>query len=150
MESEGILFTKIAVALDESPESERALIAAIQLAKALGARLQTVTVMADLPVYTAYATAADPSIIRTLDGDRGAFYERLQLAAKSTALQEGIELTTHLLDGEKVDGIVAFVHKHQINLLVIGLHHRSLRMSRLWSTVYTLAQGVPCSMLGVH
>jgi nucleotide-binding universal stress UspA family protein len=144
------LFTTIAVALDESPEAERAFAVAIQLAKALGANLHTVTAMAELPAYTAYAAAVDASMVRTLDGDRVAFYERLQAAAKSTALQESIELTTHLLDGEKVDGIVAFVHEHQIDLLVIGLHHRSLRMSRLWSTVYTLAQDVPCSILGVH
>jgi nucleotide-binding universal stress UspA family protein len=144
------LFTTIAVALDESPEAERALNVAIQLAKALGTNLHTVTAMAELPAYTAYVAAVDASMVRTLDGDRVAFYEHLQATAKSTALQEGIELTTHLLDGEKVDGIVDFVRERQINLLVIGLHHRSFRMSRLWSTVYTLAQDVPCSILGVH
>jgi nucleotide-binding universal stress UspA family protein len=144
------MFAKIAVALDESPEAGRALTAAIHLAKALGAHLQAVTVMEELPAYTAYATAVDPSVIRTLDEDRVAFYERLQAAAKSTALQDDLELTTHLLNGGTVDAIVEFVREHQVNLLVIGLHHRSLRMSRLWSTVYTLAQGVPCSMLGVH
>jgi nucleotide-binding universal stress UspA family protein len=144
------MFTKIAVALDESPEAERALVVAIRLSKSLGAYLQMVTVMADLPPYTAFAAAADPSILSTLSGDRFAFYERFQADARSLALREGIELSTHLLDGDKVDAIIAFVHEHQIDLLVIGLHHRSLRVSRLWSTVYAVAQDIPCSMLGVH
>src|SRR5580698_5243876 len=31
-----------------------------------------------------------------------------------------------------------------------GLHQRELHISRLWSTVYELAQDAPCSVLGVH
>src|SRR5277367_6676682 len=117
------MFTKIAVALDESSGAQRALVVAIQLSKSLGAHLQAVTVMADLPPYTAFAAAADPTILGTLSGDRFAFYERFQADSRSLALREGIELSTDLLDGEKVDAIIAFVHQHQIDLLVIGLHH---------------------------
>jgi nucleotide-binding universal stress UspA family protein len=105
--------------------------------------------MAELPESTAFAAAADPSMLRTPLGDRFAFYERFQPNAGSLALREEVELSTHLLHEEKADAIVAFVHEHQIDLLVIGLHHRSLWVSRLWSTVYTLAQDIPCSMPGV-
>jgi hypothetical protein len=63
---------------------------------------------------------------------------------------EGVQVGTHLVDGDKVDAIVRCVHEYKIDLLVIGLHHRSRRVSSLWSTVYALAQAVPCSILGVH
>jgi nucleotide-binding universal stress UspA family protein len=45
---------------------------------------------------------------------------------------------------------VNFVCEHKVDLLVIGIHRRSSRVSRMWSTVYTIAQNVPCSVLGVH
>jgi hypothetical protein len=46
------MFQKVVVACNASPESERALASAILLARSLNAELQTVTVMADLPVYS--------------------------------------------------------------------------------------------------
>jgi universal stress protein family protein len=147
---EANMFTKIAVVLDESPEAGCALVAAGHLAKSLGAHLQAVTYMAELPRYTAFAAAANPSILGTLSGDRLAFYEPFQADARSLDLREGVELSTHLLDGEKVDAIIASVHAHEIDLLANGLHHRWHQASRLWCTVYTLAQDNPCSILGVH
>jgi len=144
------MYKNIAVAYDESPEAARALIAAIGLAKCLGAGLHLVTVMEKLPTYTAYATGADPALMVTLDEDRQKFYKHLQAAARTTAKREETELHTHLMDGETVEGIVGFVCQNKIDLLVIGLHRRPNRVSSLWSTVYTIAQGVPCSVLGVH
>lgn len=61
------MFRKIAVAYNESPEAKRALVSAIQLAKSLNADVQAVTVMADLPAYTAYAGVADASLTRVLE-----------------------------------------------------------------------------------
>jgi nucleotide-binding universal stress UspA family protein len=144
------MFRNIAVAYDESPEAGRALATAIHIASALNAELRTITVVEELPAYTAYGVAADPAVLRTLGDDRTRFYERLQKEAREKASAEGMQVATHVLDGERVDAIVRFVSDHKIDLLVIGLHHRSLRVSRLWSTVYTLAQDVPCSILGVH
>jgi nucleotide-binding universal stress UspA family protein len=144
------VFRNIATAYDESTEAGRALTAALGLATALGAPLHTITVAEELPAYTAYGFAGDSSILQKLGEDRRQFYADLQAAAKKKAAEQNIEISTHLLDGEKIDAIVHFVHEHKIDLLVIGLHHRSLRVSRLWSTVYTLAQELPCSILGVH
>jgi hypothetical protein len=36
------------------------------------------------------------------------------------------------------------------DLLVIGLHQHDFYLSRLWSSVYDLAQDATCSVLGVH
>jgi nucleotide-binding universal stress UspA family protein len=144
------MFKNIAVAYDESPESRRALTAAIHLAKALGAGLQTITVMEKLPAYTAFATHAEPAMLTVLEEDRSKYYEQMQATARALALREGVQLATHLMDGETTESVVNFVCDHKIDLLVIGLHRRHDRLSRLWSTVYTIAQNVPCSVFGVH
>jgi nucleotide-binding universal stress UspA family protein len=144
------MFHSIAVALDESPESGRALAKAIELAKVLGVSLRTVTVAEELPAYTAYASAADPSAVKTLKQDQSDFYGSLQRRAIEAGRAEGVEILPSLLAGDRIESIHAFVKNHNVDLLVIGLHKRSLRMSSLWSTVYTLAQELPCNMLGIH
>jgi nucleotide-binding universal stress UspA family protein len=144
------MYKDIAVAYDESPEAGRALAAAIHLAKALGAGLQTITVMEKLPAYTAFATGTDAALTVILDGDREKYYDQMQAAARAAGKREGVEVITHVMDGEATDAIVSFACQHKIDLLVIGIHRRSDRVSRLWGTVYTIAQNVPCNVLGVH
>jgi nucleotide-binding universal stress UspA family protein len=144
------MFKRITVAYSESAESRRALASAIHLARILGAELQAVTIVEAPPAYTAYADAVDPSLALTINTDRTQAYERLQSDARQAAEREGVALQTHLLQGEEVDAIVGFLAQDKTDLLVIGLHHRQSQISRLWSTVYGLAQNAPCSVLGVH
>lgn len=144
------MFQRIAVALDETEQSQRALQAAVVLAKRLDTALMTVTVKQPLPAYTAFAAAADSSAIRSLEEDHVKFYEELISSASTSAIQEGVKIENFLIDGDAVDGIVTFVDEHQVDLLVIGLHRRSLRVYSIWSTVYALAQDLSCNMLGVH
>jgi nucleotide-binding universal stress UspA family protein len=144
------MFRKIVVAYNPTPEAQRALASAIQLAKELGAELHTVTVMVDLPSYTAFASVADPSLPRELDQDRLQSYTDLENKARIQAESHGIKTRAHLLDGKPVEAIVEFLRNEKADLLVIGLHQREFYVARLWSTVYELAQGAPCSVLGVH
>jgi nucleotide-binding universal stress UspA family protein len=144
------MFKRIAVAYNESPEASRALASAIHLAKQLGAELRAVTIMQALPAYTTYATALDPSIEKTLTDDRQERYDQLHAEARKTALREGVELVTDLAEGEEVDAIVHFVRQYKADLLVVGLHQHASHISRLWSTVYEVAQDAPCSVLGIH
>lgn len=144
------MFRKIVVAFNESPESERALVSAIRLAKSLSAELQTITFMPELPAYTAFAGVADPGISQVLHQDQLKLYERLQESARERARSHGVELVTHLVGGNGVGAIVDFLREQKADLLVIGLHQRDLHIARLWSTVYELAQDAPCSVLGVH
>jgi nucleotide-binding universal stress UspA family protein len=144
------MFKRITVAYNESPEASRALASAIHLAKELGAELRAVTIMQALPAYTSYATALDPSIEKTLLDDRRERYEQLHTEAREAARREGVELVTDLAEGEEVDAIVRFVRRYKTDLLVIGLRQHALHISRLWSTVYEVAQDAPCSVLGVH
>jgi nucleotide-binding universal stress UspA family protein len=144
------MFTKIAVAYDESPEAARALATAIRLAKTLGSELRAITIKEDPPAYASYATAADSSLARTLDEDQQEHYEKLHAEARELASGGGVELVTHLLEGGEGEAIVRFLHDHKTDLLVIGLHRRTSHISRLWSTVYEVAQDAPCCVLGVH
>ncbi len=72
------MYRKIVVAHNESPESHRALTSALRLAKSLEAELHVVTAMADLPAYTAFAEASDPSLERELQQDQTLAYNNLQ------------------------------------------------------------------------
>ena len=144
------LFKKIAVAYNESEEAQRALASAIMLAKTLSAELLTVTVMKELPSYTAFASAGDPSLPQVLSGDRIRFYEALNKKASSSAQNHGLKLTSHIIEGSTVEAVVKLLRATHADLLVIGLHQRDSYIARLWSTVYALAQEAPCSVLGVH
>jgi nucleotide-binding universal stress UspA family protein len=144
------MFQKVVVAYNESPEAERALISAIRLTKSMNGELQAITVMADLPAYTAFASVGDPSLPHALKQDRETFYQHLQEKARALALSHGVELRTHLVEGHGVEAVVDFLRKQNADLLVIGLHQRDFYIARLWSTVYELAQEAPCSVLGVH
>jgi len=144
------MFSNIALALDESPESARALDKAIAMAKLLGLQLRTITVVEQLPAFAAFAVAADPSAIATLKEDKSNFYDALRRRVIAAGSEQGVEVLPSFLEGDRIEVIHDFVVAEKIDLLVIGLHKRSLRMSSIWSTVYTLAQELPCSMLGVH
>jgi nucleotide-binding universal stress UspA family protein len=144
------MFRKIVVAYNDSHEAERALRAAIQLAKSLSAELHTVTVMTGLPAYTAFAGAADLSLPEMLRDDQAKSHGILQERALGLAHESGIELRCHGVEGHEIDVIVDFLRREKADLLVVGLHKRDLYIARLWSTVYELAQESPCSVLGVH
>ena len=144
------MFRKIAIAYNESAEAQRALASAILLARSLNAELVTITVMADLPSYTAFASAGDPSLPQVLRADREKFYEALHDKATASARDQGLILTSHTVQGSAVEAIVKVLRASRADLLVIGLHQRDSYIARLWSTVYELAQEAPCSVLGVH
>jgi nucleotide-binding universal stress UspA family protein len=141
---------RIAVAFDGSSESKRALNEGCTLSRALDAALLTITVMEPLPSYSAYAAAADGSVLRTLEEDRHRYYEEILSTARSQAQAEGCSIETSLATGDVVDAIAQFVAGSEVQLLVVGLHHRETRIARMWSTAYAIAQQVHCNILGVH
>lgn len=144
------MFRKIVVAFNESPESQRAFLVALKLAKSLNAELQAVTAIGELPAYTAFAGVADSSISRVLEEDRRDFYAKLQDHARAQVESYGIGFHSYLVEGREVEGIVDFLRQQKADLLIVGLHQRDLYIARLWSTVFELAQDAPCSVLGVH
>jgi len=144
------MFKKILVAYDESPESGRALLTAIELARNLNAELKAVSVLEKLPPYAGYIDAEVPGGTAALQKQASDYYRKLQADAQETARQHGVALTTELVEGDEVDGIVECVRSSNSDLLVLGLHRHSL-LSRLWShTAHDLSQQVNSSILGVH
>lgn len=144
------MYKRIIVAYDTSPEARRALASAIGLARALGSEFHVVTICEPFGLSASFVSAAAPSLAQTLAGDQMTRAEQLLVEARETAGMNGVDLTTHLVEGQEVEAIVSCVKECKADLLVVGLHRRSLCLSRLWSSVYQLALDTPCSVLGVH
>jgi nucleotide-binding universal stress UspA family protein len=145
------MFKRILVAHDASPESERALVAGIRLAKNLNAELRAITVQEKLPPYAGYIDAEVPGGTTLLRQQATQYYRDLQARAEQAAHQEGVILTTELVEGDEVQGIVQCAQRTQSDLLVLGLHRHSLLFSRLWNhTTHDLSQQVTSSILAVH
>jgi hypothetical protein len=143
-------FQKIVVAYDNSPAARAALGAGIELCKLLGTSLQTITVVEPPPIYTGFALAVDPDVAHSLESDRRQDYERLLEFAVAEGHQHSVEVTGHLVETEEVDGVISFLRASKADLLVIGLRQHSSHVARLWSTVASLEQNAPCSVLAVH
>lgn len=144
------MFRQIVVAVDESREASRALETAVHLAKRLDADLRAISVIEPLPSYTAFAAAVDLSLPQSLAEDRRHAYEVLLASARRYAATEAVGLSTDLLEGAEVKAIVDYIIRNETDLLVIGLPHHELHITRLWSSVYSISQAIPCSVLGVH
>ena len=93
------MFNKILVAYDESPESGRALLTGIHLAKSLNAELKAVSVQESLPSYAGYIDAEVPGGTILLRQQAADYYRDLQARAQQAAEREGVNLTTELVEG---------------------------------------------------
>lgn len=144
------MFTKIVVAINDLPESQRALNAAIDLARASSAELATVSILGDLPAYTAFAIVVDPNAPGEMKEARRQVHDELHKKASVLAQEHGVRAKGSIIEGREVQAILHFLKDEHADLLVIGLHQHDFYLSRLWSSVYDLAQEAPCSVLGVH
>ena len=144
------MFRSVAVAYEEHPEGVKAFRRALELAKLLEVPLTVLAIAEPLPAYTAFSAAADTVAMQILEQDRTGFYERVTSRLTDEGHATGVAISAHILDGETVHAIVDFVERKGIDLLVVGLHRHTLRVSSLWSTVYSLSQALSCSILGVH
>jgi nucleotide-binding universal stress UspA family protein len=146
------MFKKILVAYDGSPESGRALIVGVELAKSLKADLSTVYVFEKLPAYAVgYMDIGVTGATVVLPRQVSQYYRRLQVNAQEAARQQGIALNTELVEGDEVKAIVECVQRTRTDLLVLGIPRRYGLFSRLWNhTTHDLSQHVASSILEVH
>jgi nucleotide-binding universal stress UspA family protein len=148
--SEAVVYRKMIVAYDESPEAKRALTRAIELAKLLGAELRLVTVSEPLPAYVAYADVGFPGSKRMLAEERQMFYSKLQEEAKALAEESGLVADAVIVEGDEVQSIVDSITSWHADLLVIGRRHHSSPFTRMWGgTVHEIAERTTCNILGV-
>ena len=144
------MFSKIVVALNELPESQRALRAAIDLARACNAELATVSILGDLPAYASFAIVVEPTAPSAMKDARRRAQGELHEKASRLAKEHGVRATGSIVEGREVQAILHYLREENADLLVIGLHQHDFYLSRLWSSVYDLAQEASCSVLGVH
>jgi hypothetical protein len=55
-----------------------------------------------------------------------------------------------IIEGRETQAILRFLREEKADMLVIGLRQHDFYLSRLWNSVYDIAQDAPCSVLGVH
>ena len=144
------MFSKIVVALNDLPESQRALRTAIDLALACKAEITTVSILGDLPAYTSFAIVVDPGAPGAMKEIRRRAHNELHEKASLLAREHGVRATGSIVEGQEVKAILRYLKEESADLLVIGLHQHDFYLSRLWSSVYDLAQEASCSVLGVH
>ena len=144
------MFSKIVVALNDLPESQRALRAAIDLAHLCNAELETVSILGDLPAYSSFSVVIDPEAPAAMMDDRRDRHMEMHQKATILARDLGVNAQGSIVDGKEVHAILRFLKEQNADLLVVGLHQHDFYLSRLWSSVYDLAQEATCSVLGVH
>ena len=144
------MFKKIAVALDESAEAERAFRSALDLAKFTSAELCVITVIEEFPPYIGYVSAAAPDVTRLLVEERRSFYENLQNKARLHAAEAGVPIHADLAEGGEIATIVSAVERFKPDVLVVGLHRHDVDLRIFGGTVHQLAIHVNCNILGVH
>jgi nucleotide-binding universal stress UspA family protein len=144
------MYSKIAVALNDLPESQRALRAAIDFARLWNAELATVSILGDLPAYSSFSIVVDPGAPAAMMEERRQLHKEMHDKAASLAQELGVHAQGSIVVGNEVRAILQFLKEQNADLLVVGLHQHDFYLSRLWSSIYDLAQETTCSVLGVH
>lgn len=138
------MFSKIVIAHDGSEGADRALSAAIKLAKLHDAQLHMVSVE-ELPQFPA-------SVDEVLEEKSAAnhFFEGLVARATGQAQAAGVKLTAHVIAGHAVAAIVAFVERERADLLVIGyMGHSALYNRVIGGTTDRLVELAGCTVMVV-
>jgi len=144
------MFSKIVVALSDLPESSRALHTAIEIATYFKSSLATVSVLGDLLAYVSFAFVANPSAPEAMREAQRNLHSELHEKAAELARASGVQIHGAILDSRAVEAVLRYLREEEAELLVLGLHQHDFYLSRLWSSVYDLANEAPCSVLGVH
>ena len=142
-------FSRIAVAIDGSPNSDEALDAAIDLAGRYGSELTIVTVAPLVPVYMPSGNSYMATPIAQSDTTR---YHALIDAAVKRAQGAGVSGVTGVCqEGVVVDEILAFLETHPMDLVVVGSRGLSATKRLLIGSISSaLVTHAPCPVLVVR
>jgi nucleotide-binding universal stress UspA family protein len=136
------MFQKIVVAIDGSPASEKALVAAVDLAIHYQAELIALGV-AQAPAVVGMVDEVD-EVRQQTEGH----FRRIGEAAVEYARSRGVALRSVVVRGHAADAIVRYVEAEGVNLLVLGQHGHS-RIARffLGSTTDRVSEHCPCTVM---
>ncbi len=138
------MFEKILVAFDGSKPSEKALDAAIELAKKFGSVIHLVSVIT-LPDY-----AVLKNEVTDVEEEEGQFYQELQNKAIESRKGE-VEIKSTIIYGHPIDRIVEYAKSHNFDLIVVG--SRGLSTTKrffLGSVSDKISHFSPCPILIVR
>lgn len=145
------MFSKIVVTLNDLPVSQRALRTAIDLARSCEAALATVSILGDLPAYTSFALIIDPGAPSAMKEDRRWIQVALHEKATRLAQEHGIPTTSAIVEGRReAQAILGFPREERRICLSLDCTDTISYLSRLWISLYDIAQYAPCRVLGEH
>ena len=136
------MFQKILVAIDGSPNSEKALAASVDLAIHFKADLIALSV-AELPEVVAMVDEVD--VIRQNADD---YYRQIGEAAVEYAKSRGLALRSVVIRGHAAEGILRFAESEEMELVVLGRQGHS-RIARffLGSTTDRVSEHCRCAVM---
>lgn len=138
------MIRKMLVANDGSKGGERALSAAVDLARRLELPLDMVCVE-ELPRFP----ASIDEIVEEEMEDAHRFASVIQ-RAKALAKSQDVRFEAHVIEGHAVTGIIDFIGEHGFDLLIIGyMGHSALYNRIIGSTTDRLVEYAPCMVLVV-
>ncbi|MEX2649322.1 MAG: universal stress protein [Alphaproteobacteria bacterium] len=138
------MYKRIVVANDGSEGAERALAAALVLAKRFKAELHMISVE-ELPRFPA---SVDEIVEEKNEANR--HFDAIVARARALAKAQRVTLTTHVLAGHAVPTIVEFIGRLGCDLLVIGfMGHSALYNRLIGSTTDRLVELAPCTVVVV-
>jgi len=135
----------LAVGLDSSESSWKALEEAVAQARLKQAELHVVSIQESIEAsYSASEVlAAEKTSRETL--------EKAQEKARSAAEEQGVKTITAIVPGSFAGAIVDYVKKHSVDLLVVGdTGHSSIWGALLGTNVEKIVHNAPCSVLVVR
>ncbi len=138
------MFHRILIANDGSEGGNKALAAAIELARRLRAELHMVCVE-EIPRFP---TTMDEVIEE--ETEESHLFARLTEQARAQAKAQHVRLEAHVIEGHAVSAIVEFVRRGGYDLLVVGyMGHSALYNRIIGSTTDRLVELAPCQVLVV-
>jgi nucleotide-binding universal stress UspA family protein len=137
------MFQRILVGYDGSEGSRAALERAIELAKALGAELTSISVEEHLPYY-----AASISEVKAAKEQVDEHFRELTKQARDLAALSGVDMESLVQQGHEVERIVRTAREGRFDLLVIGYHGHSAIFDRVMGgTAHSIVRLAPCPVL---
>jgi nucleotide-binding universal stress UspA family protein len=107
------MFSRIAAALSDLPESQRALRTAIELVHACTSELATVSILGDLPAYSSLAIVGDAATPNAMKEDRQRANDELHKKASLLAHEHGVRSKGSIVEGLKVQAILHFLKEER-------------------------------------
>ena len=142
------MYQKILVAYNGTPESRLALQECIRLAPGPAAQIHLLAVVTPTPIVLAGEfVAAVPTMDEEL-AEKDAMAQVLEAGRKMLS-EAGLSVSIHLEVGEPVNVIADLVHRHEIELVIVG-HSRQKPFAMRWwrgSMDAVLVDKIRCSVL---